>query len=191
MILGLDQSSHTGWAIGVPGGLPLYGVEHFKPKSDDYGEAYDRLHNWLYKTIIEHRITRVVMEAPIQAGPNPKTLMFTWGLAAIIERCCFWQGVPLSATNNATWFKYWTGGGWKPSKTELALLKIPNESAWRKEQSIRAAAWRGWLTDDHNIADALGIWDHACFSLDPSYRFKRGPEIRRREDAKIKQMRLV
>ncbi len=184
-ILGLDQSTHTGWAVGHPGGLPKWGVHHCRAKDSDHGEAYARYRAWLIDMFTEHGVTRVVFESPIQAG-SPVTQRFQWGLHTVIEEVCSTFKLPCNEIHNATWFKYWVGSG-RPSKIELKLGKYATESAWKKDMSLRQAANRGWLTDDHNIADALGIWDHACFLIDPSYRFRRGPEIRRRE---TKQERL-
>ena len=181
VVLALDVAlRRTGWAVGSPGmNRPYWGV--YETAGDWSGREGARLHDWrrfLERQIEEHRITCIAMELPFI---DARAFNFD-GTTAVLQM----QGMALEIAHArriratgvaiASWRSHWIGQGVAPKHLEQKERK-----PWLKEQAMRRAADRGWYTEHHDEAEALGIMDYALACLDADYDHKIGPMVRRTE----------
>lgn len=60
--------------------------------------------------------------------------------------------------------------GARPPKNAASQTDV-----WKDLARVECAR-RGWLIEDHNIAEACGIWDYGCEKADKVYRMRRERE---------------
>lgn len=181
VVLALDMAKfRTGWAVGSPMmNRPSWGV--YELAGDWEKHEGLRLHQWrnfLVSKIEQHRVTYVAMERPFidmedfnYNGSVP--ILQMWGIALELS-----QSLQLrhGAVPIRSWRAHFLGTAVPPKGT----LKSQRTNVL-KDMATRQAARRGWLTQYHDEAEALGIMDFALSCLDADYDHKTGPEVRRTE----------
>lgn len=185
-VLGLDQSTSTGWAIMSPTmKVPVWGVLKL-PTGDDETGALRALYDHLAWAVGEHGVSHVYFEQPLipqhqVTMGSLRQFMYVAGVqlatALLLNRSA--EQVPIQA-----WRKGFTGFGAAPAHDIEAGRKLdtgPVRRKWWKEQAVKACLARGWLVDDHNAAEAIGIAEFGLCCLAPSYRMRTGPLFRRAE----------
>lgn len=181
IVLALDIAKHrTGWAVNsLDFERPFWGVYELAGEWEK-NEGL-RLHQWrnfLEAKIRQHSVTYVAMERPFidmkdfnYNGSVP--ILQMWGIALELA-----QGLQIRHGNApiGSWRSHFLGTAQAPA----GLPKAQRTNAL-KDMATRQAAKRGWLTQYHDEAEALGIADFALSCLDADYEHKVGPDVRRAE----------
>ncbi len=178
--LALDHApNNTGWAIGSPkAGRIASGVFHLKSWGDNEPERVDALYEWLCGLIQKHEVTHVFYELWTQQSPDRrngrKTAAFDLntrmnqgavvGVIWLASRKAAGRPLPCSAVPISSWRSRFLG----TTKATPGLAGVYGEDSL-KDKALRVCAKRGWLVEDHNEAEALGILDYSLCSLDRHY----------------------
>lgn len=156
-ILAADLSSHTGWAVGRPGGIVRFGTYHLPSTGDEIGRFLVAFGEWFTAMLDFESPDIVIYEAPIlPRQTTPMTARKLMGLASHLEVCCLKRDlphhpIPCREVANATVKKFLAGHGFA-----------------KKPEMIAAAKGLGFDVKDDNQADALGIFGYACKTLHPN-----------------------
>lgn len=181
-VLALDQSmTATGWAHWLKGEKAPSGDVFSLPSwGDDQGPQLDKFERWLKDMIWNRQVTHIAFEEPPDNFDHHETAtqkMATWGLPTLIEKIAYQGGI--SADNRLMInISSWRSRFWGTERAPKAFTKSARRT-WLKEKSIQACAERGWIIDNHNVADAHGILDFAMCCIDPIYDSRSGPLFRR------------
>lgn len=180
-VLALDIAKHrTGWAVGSPGmNRPWWGTYNLAGDWDRHEGL--RLHQWrtfLEAKIEERAITYIAIERPfIDTGDfdwnATMPILQMWGIALELAHA---RGIRCGVISIQSWRSHFLG----TAKAPAGLSKAKRTDAL-KDMATRRAAARGWLTQYHDEAEALGIMDFALACLDPDYEHRTGPDTRRAE----------
>lgn len=156
-ILGLDQSSFTGFCHGEPGGTPTFGV--FRMPKIERGPRLIALESFVINMVKANAIDLVVIETPIKPQQTSfDACLSLYGVAAVIIVASAKAGVPVVDVAMQSWrsaFRVATS----------APKSITNQNArrkWVKQQTIDRCHQRGWAVVSDNEGDACGIWSWAC-----------------------------
>lgn len=176
-VLALDQSpTATGWAIGAPNGKPLWGLLKLKKWGDDEGERLVEFDIWIRKIITEHHITHVFYEAPFLPGHgNFHSIEPQFFLIGHINYVSALHKLPVQQVAMQSWRSRFLG------TTKAVGLKGEAARKELKQMAIRACAIRGWLVENDNCAEALGILDYGLSALDRKHAGKADILFRRAE----------
>jgi hypothetical protein len=189
IVLGLDQApKNIGYAYGEPGAVPVRGL--WQPP--DYGENTARLgravRDWaaqLGKSVGAERIyfEQIVVR---KTGLHLPTLYKQFTLVTAIEAAAEQLGLSDDVFMISI-------GEWR---TEFYAGRRPTRgdpdgegAAW-KDMALAECLRRGWLTEDHNIAEACGIWVYGCCHSDRGYRAQHRVSARRAELSRWKEEKL-
>lgn len=157
IVLGIDLSTRTGWALFHHDDLPICGTERL-PKTwdpEDYGSRGFALMQWLERMIAKHNPELIAFESPFLplrpqksegiTGPptfttTAQTLRLQITLAAVIETIAKKHGIKCVEVASTTAKKELTGNG-RAEKRDMVL----------------AATSRGWRVADDHQADACAV----------------------------------
>lgn len=185
-ILGLDQAvKGIGWCVGEPGARPSYGWR----ENPDYGENTARLgksvFDWLVQFCKSAGVDRIFFEQVLvrRHGLHMPTLQKQLRVVGAIEFAAIELGLidDVFEVDLADWRREFYAGRRPPKDADS------QSKAW-KELSLVECADRGWLIEDHNIAEACGIWHFGCCYSDRRYWttqkvHKRRAELRQMQEA--------
>ena len=179
IIGGFDQApSAIGYAFGEPGFVPTRGV--WNPPN--YGENTTRLLKdvrvWARALLESSGIQRLYLEHLIMRthGFHRPTFYKQAVVIAAIESAAVDMGLldEVYAVEVADWRREFYRGS-RPTKT-----KDDQSKQW-KEMALIECADRGWLVEDHNAAEACGIWFFGCCKSDSRTYNSHKVEARREE----------
>jgi hypothetical protein len=176
-VLALDQSpTATGWAVGAPNGKPLWGVFKLDKWGNDEGERLVEFYQWMKGILSEHSITHVFYEAPFLPGHNNfhaiEPQMFLIGHINFIAAL---HKLPVQQVAMQSWRSRFLG------TTKAVGLKGDAARKELKRMALRACAIRGWLVENDNAAEALGVLDYGLSVLDRKHAGKADILFRRAE----------
>ena len=181
VVLALDIAlRRTGWAVGWLGmQRPFWGVH--ETVGDWDGREGEHLHAWrrfLEARFDEHAVTCIAMELPFIDGKafNFSGTQAVLQMQGIVLELAHARGIRAAGVAIGSWRAHWIGQGVAPKH-----LARKERTPWLKDMAMRRAAERGWLTQCHDEAEALGIMDFALSCLDAAYDHKVGPTVRRAE----------
>lgn len=175
-ILGLDQApTCIGYAYGEPGGVPTRGV--YRPPN--YGENTARLgknvREWAVTLMKSIGCTHVYFEQILvrRHGLHLPTLHKQFKVAGAIETAAEMLGLEDDCyeVDIGDWRREFYAGS-RPTKGQDA------ESPTWKDLALKECLRRNWLVDDHNAAEACGIWFYGCLHSDPNLRRQHKAEVR-------------
>jgi hypothetical protein len=162
-VLGLDLSSHVGWAWGARGDrIPRTGVWDLPPPAVDIGRTFAAFENELLDRFTLEKPALVVMEAPLPPSgqTHPLTMRLQIGLAAVTACACYRWEIRLEE---------------RPASTVRA--KVIGTGRFAKGQAkpivFRWARDFGIPVADHNAADAAVLWLY-----ETGYRHRAAPARR-------------
>lgn len=136
MILSLDISLNTGWALGAVGEI-TFGTRIFAAHSSNIVRTGRRFREWLDPFIDQHKPTVIVLERPFLRGDCTWLLV---GLAWEAQRAAEEREIPCFDYAVSTIKKYATGNGFA-----------------KKPEMVKAVREWGYnVTNDHE-ADAIAI----------------------------------
>lgn len=147
VLLGLDQSTKTGYAVcdSATGEIIISG--HYNVKSADgkrlsAGAAFNRFEHWLESLLEEHAPILVVFEQPHFQGYNATVELV--GFVAIILKVCARHNIAVDSVHTSTLKKFATGNG-RADKSDMtsAAEKIIGRSLS--------------VVDDNDEADAIHL----------------------------------
>ena len=168
IVLGLDQAPRgIGWAYGEPGSVPQRGWR----ENPDYGDNTARLRRdvreWLVTFAKSTGANAIFFEQVLvrKHGLHMPTLHKQFAVVGGIETAAEMLGLEdhCCEVMIADWRAEFHHGT-RPQKGDGG-----ESSAW-KTLAIKECARRGWWTDDHNAAEACGIWDFGCKCSDKVYK---------------------
>jgi hypothetical protein len=84
--------------------------------------------------------------------------------------------VDFSVVAAGKWRKAFLGSAEPPK----GLVKHQRR-AWLKDKAVTECHRRGWLVENNDSADALGILAYACGAIDPAFAVQQGPLFRKAE----------
>jgi hypothetical protein len=185
-VLAVDQSaSSTGWAHLSHGQkTPTWGRFTMAPWADCEGERLWTWLSWLGEKVEALQVTHLVLENTF-IPPHPESLTQRIGqygligMASVVAHLCNTKknmNVDFSVVEPRTWRKAFIGKEEPPK----GLVKHQRR-AWLKEKSVAACHARGWLVENDDTADALGILAYACSAIDPAFMAKQGALFRKAE----------
>lgn len=160
---------------------PTWGLFSMKAWEDAEGERLLEFEVWFDDLLQRLKPTHCFIEKPFELGRYNSNLteqLARYGIPAIIAMACTFQKIELATVTNPQWRAKFLGASEPPKG-----LVEHQRRAWLKEQSKLACLERGWLIDNDNVADALGILNFGVMTLDPIYATRQGPLFRRREMA--------
>ena len=150
-ILALDLATHTGWACGDADGEPRFGVKVIGKPGEEIGKFASLFDEWFFHFVAEEEPRMIVFESPILAAKTtPATARKLMGLAFLTELVAYRWGIECREVHLQQVKKFMTGNG----RADKAAM-------------IAAARGHGWLVNDDNAADALGVWALAVHTLQP------------------------
>lgn len=168
IILALDLSSRTGWAVGHIQDGPQWGCFVLPKTGENLGPFLQAFDDWLDTRLHRNRPDLVAYEAPVFYKPGTTqlvTIRKLYSLASVTELVCHRHGIDVTEADNQQVKKFFTNHGGK-----------------KGARMILAARDRGFVTSDDNEADALGIWLYMVALLDKangtSFAMKYDPLLR-------------
>lgn len=181
-----------GWAVGsVDGSAHDWGVKSLAYPKNQEGKAFKAIRDFMISAHEQYLFERVYYEQtflPREERDEHGNLksregafadrFVQFGLTAVIMGTCEELGLPHYQVPIHSWRKRFIG-----TAKALPGLKGHRATKWFKDQAIAACCKRGWLVDDHNAAEALGILDYALCTCDRSYKVRTDSIFRRAEDA--------
>lgn len=179
IILALDQApKNIGYAYGAIGGVPTRGVR----RNPEYGEATillgESVYDWTVNLIKSSGAERVYFEQVLvrKFGLHMPTLYNQFMVANAVQFAALDCGLKHDVydVDIADWRREFYRGS-RPVKS-----KEPETEQW-KEMALKECLDRGWLVDDHNTAEACGIWWFGCLHTDRRSYNAHKVEARRSE----------
>lgn len=174
VVLALDQSpTATGFAIGQPcESRPRFGVFRLPPWNNNEGERLLAFETWLLATIAQHGVTNVFYEAPVEMG-SIKSAEIDSKQKALIG--CIQTNTyrALKREPPQVFVASWRSRFLGTTKAPPGLTRPEQRRAELKRMALKACAMRGWLVEDDNAAEALGILDFALSTLDRKHQSSR------------------
>lgn len=135
-VLGIDQATHTGFAVAEPGVLHTSGTKVLRGA---VAQRFSEFAAWFGGMIKTHLPDLVVYEKPHFRGYD--ATLSGVGLIALIQMICYETGTKCIGVHTATLKKFATGYG-KASKTEMTTManRLEGLSLETKENNDEADA---------------------------------------------------
>jgi len=185
-VLAVDQSAtSTGWAHLTKGqNTPTWGRLTLPPWKDQEGARLWAWFTWLGKMATDLKITHLVLESTFIPMHNEDLTQRIAqygqiGMADAVAHLCTTergQVVDFSVVSPGQWRKAFLGSADAPK----GLVKHQRR-AWLKDKAVTECHKRGWLVENNDSADALGILAYACGAIDPAFAVQQGPLFRKAE----------
>jgi hypothetical protein len=147
-IMAIDPAITTGVCVGEVGETPKLSSHTFREDENEPPEKiFGRAMFWLADYLRNETVDMIAIEAPF---PSQKfdTSMITLGLFAIFTGIADCKGIPTTRVQISTWRKHFIGKGNQPGIIAKGL-------------AVQRCKLLGWIPEDHNSAEAAGIWDWA------------------------------
>ncbi|MGE0289292.1 MAG: hypothetical protein AB7I42_26545 [Bradyrhizobium sp.] len=174
-VLGLDQSSHCGWAVVWPEmRSPLYGVWHLPLNREDETPAFVTLFDRVDAVIRDHEISDVFFERPFEpkwGKGNRRSSDLQKQYVAIIMTAAGKHGISAEQVPCEYWRERFTGH----RRAAPGLTEEDARKGWWKQQALKSCAKLGWAVSDHNAAEAIGIAHFGMCCRDRAYDARTAP----------------
>lgn len=171
-LLSLDLATRLGWAAGdVMEGEPMWGSHRLPSTGEDIGTFLKAYHLWLIAKLKEVEPALVLMEAPMPGGgkTNMSTIAKLWNLCGHTEFVCAMKGIRCLQASVNEWRPAFVG----PGKGRISKPKTVAERL--NYPVIQACRQRGWMLEDDNEADALGLWVYGVRFVAPGHETRFDP----------------
>lgn len=175
---GIDQSkTGFGWAVGSDeiDSVPKWGVINLGQAGSNEGLMYE-LCAQRVRAMRDMGVQKIFFEKPIKF-PHDKIAgdMIKFGVPAIILHTCYLLKIPCAWVEVDDWRDRFHG----TNKAPPGLTQQDARRQWWKETAISTCLQRGWIVDDDNAAEALGIMDYGLCTLSRKYQSRTDPVFRR------------
>lgn len=155
IVLALDIATNMGCAVGRSGSVPKAWSVNIGKAPDD--RRFSRLLQITAALLEEHKPDLVAIEAPVGGSIKSDYLV---GLAACARGVCYNRGVRAEMCAISSVRKHFLGKHLTakhfPGKTQAAAKMAI------KMQVVQRCGLLRWNVEDHDAADAAGIWSYAC-----------------------------
>lgn len=170
VVLALDPSSSTGYAVGVPGGKPALDIIRLDSKMSR-GRKLCTLEDRVRNLIATHDVDFLAFESRFtqptnNARFNPQTEKLGHGYESAILMACEREGIGISRIIEVTaaqWRRTAFGKGTAPKE----LTSWQTRRDWLKGEAILLVAQRGWGLVNDDAAEAALLWSYACEIVKP------------------------
>ena len=195
-VLALDQAMvSTGWAHYRAGDdKPTWGLREDTPWGNQEGQHLWAFFEWLGHLCTDLQVTHLFVEDVRFSHKHEETLtqlvasIGQIGQAAIVAHLLTKRGQPVefAAVSPLDWRPLFIGKHKKPGGMV--------DYQWRKllkEMAVNACLKRGWLVDNDDMADALGILTFGVCSVDDTFLLKQNPIFGRtaaENEAKLREL---
>lgn len=168
IVVAFDQApNRIGFAYGEPGGKPVFGCHENPSYGDNTARLGKYVREWAVQFLKSIGAERVFFEQILvrKFGLHMPTLHRQFKVVGAIETAAEFCGLQDDCFEVmiADWRTEFYAGLRPPKNSDS------QSDAW-KALAIKECARRGWWTDDHNAAEACGIWDYGCKCSDKIYR---------------------
>lgn len=189
IIVGMDQAPRgIGFAHGPPGSVPVRGWAELPDYGDNTARLSGCVFDWATAFLKSVGAEAVYFEQILvrKFGLHMPTLYKQFAVVAGIEFAARQLGLHdyCYQVMVADWRTEFYAGA-RPSKNCDEL-----STAW-KDMAVAECARRNWYTDNHNIAEACGLWDYGCKCADKVYRHRARVSKRRQQSAADEARRAV
>lgn len=179
IVIGFDQAPRTiGYAYGEIGSAPTRGIKSNPDFSENTARLGKHVREWACNLIKSTGAQRVYFEQVLvrRHGFNMSTFDQQKAVQLNIEIAAEMCGLIDDAfeVDLADWRREFYRGE-RPTKGQDS-----ESEAW-KDLARRECANRGWLVEDHNAAEACGIWFYGCIHTDRRLYAKHKIEANRKE----------
>lgn len=150
VVLGLDQATKMGWAIGTAETAFACGLIDTTPRRfDSYGSRYLRVEKEVTRLLVEHKPTLVVFEEHRRHN-STQAAQVLGAITAIVAKCCEQEHVDYFGIPVLTLKKHFTGSATASKALMLAVArkKFPH-----------------LLIPDDNVADALSMYHYGVTKI--------------------------
>lgn len=185
ILLAMDQAPRfIGWAYGSPGEVPKRGVRANGSYGNNEVLLGIEVYNWALNFIKSVGADRLYLEQIIQrqSGFHSHTFDTQAMVRSAIQLAAVHAGIApedgIFEIMVADWRREFYGGRRPPKNADS------QSDAWKMMAKVECAD-RGWLVEDHNAAEACGIWFYSCLHTDR--RFRANHKITKRR-AELKAM---
>lgn len=156
---------------------PVWGVEKLPKPIGREGVTFVKVSDLVSELISTHSVDQVYFEETIKRPTDRLAVLWQQlGIVTHIQSACERAGVPSCQVLIKDWRKRFIGKTKSPPH-----LQGNHSQQWWKDQAIRSCLERGWLTDNDNEAEALGIMDYGLCCCDPKYTQQTDALFRRAE----------
>lgn len=161
-VASFDPSLSTGVAWGAPEkGAPMTALYELPPGKAAQGRAFSILRGAALALVQAHKIVHIVVEAPmlqITRKHSAYSLQLQVSLTAILAEVAHTSGCTYAEVAVQSWRKTFIGRG-----------DLPGEES--KDMACKRCTQLGWLyRNDHNVAEASGLWFHEMANRFPRWR---------------------
>lgn len=181
IIAGFDEAPRRiGWCYGEPGTVPTRGLKELP----DYGDNTQRLgryvRDWGKNFLKSCNAERAYVENIFvrKHGFNMPVFMKQARVLLTLEDAAELAGLDADlgfwVVDISDWRREFYAGS-RPTKGQGS-----ESDAW-KEMALVECLRRGWLCEDHNVAEACGVWFYGCCHADRAYRMRQKVHTRRRQ----------
>jgi len=179
IIVAFDQAvKGTGFAYGSPGTIPSRGWQEFPDYGDNTARLGKYVRDWSIQFMKSVGGERVYFEQVIvrKFGLHMPTLFKQMTVSCTIEIAAEMIGLQDDCYQVliSDWRTEFYAGLRPPKNSD-------SESAVWKDMALKECARRNWFTDNHNAAEACGIWDYGCKVSDKAYRLRSRVGKRRQQ----------
>lgn len=170
-LMALDISTRTGWAYWRDG-MPR---PHFGTFVSDapLGERATLYRRWIVQTLKDQAVSDVFVEGvvPVSGPTNLDVMLWQYGAHVITRQVCHALGIPVEPIGVGTWRSFYIGTSRAPKVDANGTpLNTPSRRrTWLKRAAIAKSKSLGWMVNDDNQADALGVLFYARHIRDPRY----------------------
>jgi hypothetical protein len=173
VVCGLDQAPRgSGWCYGDGSKTPAFGYREFSDYGQNEGALARHVYDW-FTTFAKSAGIQAVYTEQIVIRPHALDVPVVLRQAAVVVAIGF------AATDLGIDHYEALIGKWRVHFLRTAKGK----SETLKDLARVRCAERGWLIDNHHVAEACGIWDWGLCELDRVYRHRSGHHRRRAENA--------
>jgi Holliday junction resolvasome RuvABC endonuclease subunit len=162
-VLGLDPSLSTGWAMGStdPQAPFRYGVKRLPNHGKSLGPTLDALISFLDGLLADYTPELVIYESPWlpAGGADVPMLRRLFSLHGAIEWVAHRRGISCYEVTPSEWRQSFFGPHFHGKMRRAAA----------KDLAIEQAKRRGWRPETDDVADALGVMDHALQKRSAAY----------------------
>lgn len=167
----LDLATSTGWAYGVAGGRPSWGVWKL-PGHISHGASGAALETALDDFIEQHRPSAMGYEAPLAADQqtDATTAFVLIGLAFLVETTAHRWSIPCRAYRS----DMVRGAVIGRSKLTDDERQIRPKTNIKKAIVLPWVAQQGWAISEHDAADAAVGWAYMAGIRHPQFGKRKG-----------------
>lgn len=154
LVMGIDPATKSGFCEGAPGASPRICTVNFRHDASEGPEDIcGHAIAWFADRMKSNPPDLIAIEQPFPSN-SFDTSLITLGLYGIFTGIARCKGVELLPVSIQTWRKHFLGFG-----------RLKGDEA--KRQCVKLCAQLGWPADDHNGAEAAGIWMWAGSQVAP------------------------